>query len=960
MAYDGPEAKPFRQDLLAALKRWHKDSLGQTELAALPSINRRLAGSPEMERATAVRQVLRQALDELRFSGQPQEASLLEERFVQRKTVAQMCEEHSVAERTFHYRQDTAVDALAHVLWTLEFGHPDLGRPVPKASSRPPAAPVPTPRTLTAHLPPPSYSQLFGVEDIVARLYQRLADPADHWLVSVEGIGGLGKTAVAREAAGRLHEASRFAGIAWVTAKQEFYSFRGLTQSDFPALTFEQLMDSIVDQLDSDAAPNLVGRAKQERARSLLQSRPYLVVVDNFDAIHECGSLLDQLWDLANPAKFLLTSRIQVAPCTSGWVTISTVSLNFLAEPDAAALLRYEAQLRGLHRIAESSDEKLQPILSATGGHALAIKLAVGQLVSLPLGRVLNNLEPGSRTADPLYEYIYRPSWELLSPRARRVIVLLALMPASGGRWEDLAGMSGLPDAELDAALGELIARSLISVTEAEDTIYTLHSLTRRFVSSQAEEWKTLRDGAERVGEYYAAYAREHADNWAMLTRRQEHILRAIELCIASGPKGRRTAIQCVRLLGRFIKSRGNLTTWLSYLDMAVEAAAELGDDAAQADLWNQKGMLIGREGDLKQVLPLHKRAAAVFERLGDRLNQARTLRLIGNVHYTRAERPQALACYEQALHLLGQLPVPEPRDMALIYNNIAGIYGGNQDWPRALTYFERALAYIDPERDRDYITPVLTNIGEVCFEMGRWQEGVAWLERALPLQEESGDVFGQAASHHFLSVCYAGLEDWDRVRDHGRQAVQLFALLDLANSRAHVCTDLASVYAEVGEIETARGYLEVAEPLWRRLGSVYGIFRVRVIEGDLFAQEKRWSSAELAYREALMLIDDQPDHQAFRFAALLGLATLRLRTGDHPGAAHHLEQAQDVAAAWHRPDLTVRALWLRAELDGAQGRPALQAALALCAEQDGSNDRLNRLGRQTQTRLNAWDAQYG
>ena len=322
------------------------------------------------------------------------------------------------------------------------------------------------------------------MDEALARLLNRLNGPDGDWMICLDGMGGLGKTALAREAVLRVAETDRFADIAWLTVRPEFYTSRGLQQPDLLALTCGQVLDAIASQLAGIDLDPLSLPAKRDRVRDLLHDHAYLVVLDNLEAVMNCGTLPDWLWDMANPSKFLLTSR----HWPESDISLSVLLLDQLAESDSLALVRHEARLRGLREVAEGSDEALRPVLAVTGGNPLAIKLVVGQLVSLPLSQVLTALETAQPSTGLFYEYLYRASWDLLSVPARRLLTHAALLPGSSGTWEDLLAISALPGADLAVAIAELTARSLLQAGGLEEKTYTIHPLTRHFVMSQAAQ----------------------------------------------------------------------------------------------------------------------------------------------------------------------------------------------------------------------------------------------------------------------------------------------------------------------------------------------------------------------------------------------------------------------------------------------------------------------------------------
>jgi hypothetical protein len=322
------------------------------------------------------------------------------------------------------------------------------------------------------------------MDEVLAQLLDYLDDYDGHWVISLDGMAGLGKTALAREAAGRLAETDRFADIAWVTVTPVSYTSRSQQRSDLPALTCGQVLDTIASQLGGFDLLPFPLPAKRERIRELLYACSYLVVLDYLETIMDCGTLPDWLWDMADPSKFLLTGRHWLG----AEVGQSVLSLDQLAKPDSLALIRHEAHLRGLPEVVEANDDALYRVLATTGGNPLAIKLVVGQLVSLPLDHILANLRTAQPDTDSFYQYLYRVSWDLISAPAQHVLLHITQLPASGGTWEDLSAASGLSGNALASAIEELTTHSLLQVTGFEDKTYTIHALTHHFVLSQAAQ----------------------------------------------------------------------------------------------------------------------------------------------------------------------------------------------------------------------------------------------------------------------------------------------------------------------------------------------------------------------------------------------------------------------------------------------------------------------------------------
>ncbi len=463
-----------------ALKRFRREKeLGQHPLTALTVTEeiRHQHGWPSTPpgRAAALREALNTALKVLENRDKEQ-AELLWSRFWQGKSVIQMARQKGMVESTFYAYQEKAIRAFALALWELE----QTARFRTQERQR----------YLKRNLPPPTYTLLFGVDEILARLRKALVSPEGPWLISIEGLGGLGKTALAHSLASWAAETGAFADIAWETARHPVFStWDGIVEQDraSPALTLEMLLVTIATQLNR---PDLLEKPPPRREasiRALLKSQPYLIVVDNLETAADCRALIPKLWESANPTRFLLTS------CHSlRWhPQVFCFTLDELKEEDSFALMRHEGQMRGVLPLAEADEATLRQIYAVTGGNPLAIKLVVGQARHLPLERVLSNLrDAAGKQYEDLYRFIYRRSWELLSEDARKVLLAMPTLAPTGACWENLQAATRLDDARLDAAIRELVEMSLLNASGVSEKRYTIHRLTYTFIMTDLPgEW---------------------------------------------------------------------------------------------------------------------------------------------------------------------------------------------------------------------------------------------------------------------------------------------------------------------------------------------------------------------------------------------------------------------------------------------------------------------------------------
>lgn len=312
------------------------------------------------------------------------------------------------------------------------------------------------------------------------------------WILAIDGLGGIGKTTLATRLAHEFVSSDRFVDLAWVSAKQEeFQPGVGIQAIHSPnhraALDVEGLTDGLLAQLLPQTALTTPRSEKRAALQRHLKTQPCLVVIDNLESATDYAALLPEVRQLANPSKFLITTRFSLA-AEAG---IFGYTLAGLSESDVLAFLRYEAETRNIAPLLTASAEQLTAIYQVVGGNPLALKLVVGQAAFLPLAQILSNLQQAlGKRVDALYTYIYWQAWQLLSPDERQLLLTLPLAP--NGTFSQVRLSSGLDEDTLQGALARLIELSLVQVGgDLAEPRYSLHRLTETFLMHEVLKWQS-------------------------------------------------------------------------------------------------------------------------------------------------------------------------------------------------------------------------------------------------------------------------------------------------------------------------------------------------------------------------------------------------------------------------------------------------------------------------------------
>ena len=347
------------------------------------------------------------------------------------------------------------------------------------------------PQIIASQLPGKSYRELIGRDILIGDVLAALRDPSGKWIVTVDGMGGIGKTALVRELADRCTSEHLFDAVVWDQAPKESQGLPTTAGKGKGTLTYETVLDSIARQLGALDVPRLKRPEKEIRVKGLLQVQRVLIVLDNLETAKESqNEIVRRLLPLLNPSKTLMTSRHRFQG------DVYAVHLPGLDEDGALRFIRQEAKEKNIQNVSNASVSELKQIAETTGGSPLALKLVVGQLSLLPLATVLEQLrkvklpkgDSDKNDYVRFYKGIFSPSWKLMSEDGKKLLISMShFAPGIGGTYEAVKATSDLTNEILAGCIDELWRLSFLEKGESpslKKVRYYLHALTQYFVLS--------------------------------------------------------------------------------------------------------------------------------------------------------------------------------------------------------------------------------------------------------------------------------------------------------------------------------------------------------------------------------------------------------------------------------------------------------------------------------------------
>ena len=405
-------------------------------------------------------------------------------------------------------------------------------------STTPPKATSPKATAKTDHnLPTRSYDTFIGRERDLAQLLTYLSAEHPVARISLVGVGGIGKTALALEAAYRCVVGNQlpspvqpfptFDAIIFTSAKAQQFTPQGILPRYRYSRTLQDLFRAIAKTLKCTDLLTGSFETQRENIYEVLLEQRTLLILDNLESLSEQNqqAVLAFLYELPAAVKTIVTSRVHLT-------MDAVIPLSKLSSAEAEAFIQHQAALKSVpieHSVS-------QQLYQRTGGTPAAMVYALGQMAA---GYAMPTVLPAlsQQTSDYSRYYLESTVQSLVDLPAYKLLIALSMFPGSAPH-DALVEIAQLSDTDTVESFARLRQRSLIIET---DTRCETLPLTREYLITQKSEGK-LHDSlrlqwTDWHQQWLAPYRDKNWREWhdyAAIDQEWDSLQAAVDWCIGT------------------------------------------------------------------------------------------------------------------------------------------------------------------------------------------------------------------------------------------------------------------------------------------------------------------------------------------------------------------------------------------------------------------------------------------
>lgn len=592
------------------------------------------------------------------------------------------------------------------------------------------------------------------------------------WIISLTGVGGIGKTELAIKVAHTLANAKRklFDSIIWTTAKDSWLTHEGIQplKPQYAFVSIDELLNTIIDVLGIDGhVRHASPESKRKAVMETLRSRPCLIIVDNLETIYD-EAVIQFLMELPGTSKALVTTRLGglKAPDAAPAQTLEgqrEIRIFPLSQEDAITLFRRRAEEHDLPVPATADTAILEQIVRKAGYIPLAIEWIIGQM-ALNGDTLETTLSRLDSVEGPVLQYCFNNLIAKVSARAKRILLAVSIFADSVSQ-ELLSDITGIDDEDLTKELRLLNADSLV---EKIGKRFSILASTRLYVNTlQRDMRETYEEYSLKVVNHYLHLLSnlDHQPERDALKAEQQNMLSLLTWCFDNDFFDEAFALALA--LNRYLSREGLWDQRTYVCELATQAATSLGDNRKAIEFTFDAAEIHKARERLDEALEEFQRCEAYSKEIGDQKTAADAHMQIGIVLYNQEKYAESIRVLRQSLKM----------------------YQSNND--------EQGVAQC------------LTNLGRNELRLGNFEGAKRYFEEGLSIKKQIGDQLGIAISQYDLGHFYHQSGNLQKAGSLLKEAIAMLTSLRVRRHQANALWYYALLQIDQGNLEAAKDTLQ-------------------------------------------------------------------------------------------------------------------------------------------------------
>ncbi|HEY6162940.1 MAG TPA: tetratricopeptide repeat protein [Bacteroidia bacterium] len=297
------------------------------------------------------------------------------------------------------------------------------------------------------------------------------------------------------------------------------------------------------------------------------------------------------------------------------------------------------------------------------------------------------------------------------------------------------------------------------------------------------------------------------------------------------------------------------------YCKAGKRLADSLGLDHYSATFLNAMCVAYMNLAEYDKALASGKNAAEIYQRIGNKKNEAQAYTNIGVVYKNKGEYDLAIQNYLIALR--GFEEVKDVYDQGNIYHNLAVVYrhrgastNNTAELKKALEYCGLSLAKFISIHDSSGIAIASNTRGTVYVSLGENEKAYSDYQVAYHIFSAEGSLRNVGAVLNNMAAVHQLRKEYNKAIDMYRSALNIGLKTNNYISIATGYNDLSGVYYDMGRFRDAEQEVDTAISILRKIGARDLLVEAEMKRISIYKRQGRYDMLPGIYDQVISLKD--------------------------------------------------------------------------------------------------------
>lgn len=728
--------------------------------------------------------------------------------------------------------------------------------------------------------PPKPPHKLVGRDTFLKKIKQRLFMGNALALSALNGLPGVGKTAIAVALAHDKQVMAHFTdGVLWAGLGHNADPFRHL--GDWMAA------------LNIHETEIKNARTFEERIKKIkiaIHSRRMLLVID------DAWNTEDALWfKIGGPncAHLLTTRQVHIAFDFAGKEGKTIV--HELSLEDGLKLLQQLAQ-----PVVEEESEDAKELVKAVGSLPLALilmgKYLQKEIDSCQTSRIqralkrLMQVQERLHLEQPSVSVEQHPSLNGISISLQSIIAMTDEVLDEDSRFalRALSVFPPKPNTFSENAATFVTMRSSTTLDTLFDygilesggkNRYMIHQT----IADYAELQRNDKGAYKLMVEYFVSFVEKHHDDFKMLEIESDNILAALQ--IAFEQKILSNFILGINAYSNFLHTRGLYKLAETHLNRSLEAAHTLDDNASRTKVLRNLGRISISRGNNTKAQHYFSESVTIAREIEDKEMLSGLLANLGTTALNLGEFKKAADFYQEGLEVA--VEIHDNQKVSALFQGLGAVAASQGNYPKAKDHYMKGLSIARDASDLERMSVILSNLGELATIRSNHSEAESYALEGLEIAQKIGHREHISLLFHTLGMIADNQCHALKAKDYYLKGLSIAREIGNRKRISVLLASLSKLFVQQNEFDQAEQFYNDALSLAYEMKNQWLISDIQNKGGIIFIKQQKADLALKAFSEALE-IAQKIGAQEYEAEAFYGLAQIVVISGEITTALQH------------------------------------------------------------------------